>query len=146
MNLLSDSFVLIFQKAGTTYIEHHPLKYPKRAAAKAGLRPRSHLSSEDRRMFDAIAKQEYYDVLNDVDGNDRPNLIGILEGTDIPAADAFFTKVYNMMKERLENRTDFAAGGAAGGAGAAVGVFGSAAAYGVSGDPNVLFMDTDEEK
>ena len=132
MNLLSDSFVLIFQKAGTTYIERHPLKYPKRAAAKAGLRPRSHLSSEDRRMFDAIAKQEYYDVLNDVDGNDRPNLIGILEGTDLLAADAFFLKVYKTMKKQIdENRLDVAAGGVA---------------YGASGDPNVLFMDTDEEK
>jgi hypothetical protein len=97
-------------------------------------------------MFDAIAKQEYYDVQNDVDGNDRPNLIGILEGTDIPAADVFFTKVYKIMRQQLENRTDFAAGGAGGAGGAAVGVYGTAAAYGAGGDPNVLFMDTDEEK
>jgi hypothetical protein len=137
MNWLSESFVLIFQKAGTSYIERYPLKYPKRVAAKAGLRPRSHLSTEDRRMFDAIAKQEYYDMLNDVDGNDRPNLIGILEGTDLPAADVFFAKVYKTMKEKLENRTDVAAAGAAGG---------TAAAYGAGGDPNVLFMDTDDKK
>ncbi len=127
MDWLFDSFVLIFQKAGSSFIERHPLKYPKRTAAKAGLRPRSHLSTKDRRMFDAIAKQEYYDLLNDVDGNDRPNLIGILEGTDLQAADVFFTKVYKMLKEKLENRTDVAAGGAAG------------------GDSNVLFMDTDDE-
>jgi hypothetical protein len=95
-------------------------------------------------MFDAIAKQEYYDTLNYVDGNDRRNLIGILEGTDLQAVDVFFAKVYKIMKEQLENRTGVAAGGAA--AGATVGVFGAAAAYGAGGDPNVLFMDTDEEK
>ncbi len=129
------------------YIERHPLKYPKRPAAKAGLRPRSHLSVHDRRVFDAFSKQEYYDVLNDVDGNDRPNLLGILEGTDLPEADAFFNKVYAMMKKELENRLDVAAGGAVGGAarGSSVGVFGTAAAYGAGGDSNVLFMDTDEE-
>jgi hypothetical protein len=132
MGWLSDSFVLIFQKAGSSFIERHPLKYPKRAATKAGLRPRSHLSTEDRRMFDAIAKQEYYDLFNDLDGNDRPNLIGILEGTDLPAADVFFARVYKNMKEKLENRTDVAAGGAV--------------AYGAGGDPNVLFMDTDDEQ
>jgi hypothetical protein len=126
MDWLSDSFVLIFQKAGSLFIERHPMKYPKRTAAKAGLRPRSHLSSEDRRLFDAISKQEYYDLVNDVDGNDRPNLIGILNGTDLPAADVFFTRVYKIMKQKLENRTDVAAGGA-------------------GGDPNVLFMDTDDE-
>ena len=127
---LSNSFVFDVQKAGTAYIERHPMKYPKRAAAKAGLRSRSHLSVEDRRMFDAIAKQEYWDMRGDVDGNDRPNLIGILEITDLPASDAFFGKVYKMMKEKLENRLDVAAGGSA---------------YGAGGDPNVLFMDTDEE-
>jgi len=125
---LYDSFVLIFQKAGTMYLERHPLKYPKRAAAKAGLRPRSHLSTEERRVFDAFAKQEYWDLRNDVDGNDRPNLLGILEGTAIATSDVFFDKVYKMMRQKLENRLDVAAGGSAG------------------GDPNVLFMDTDEEK
>ncbi len=113
------------------YLERHPLKYPKRAATKAGGRPLSHLSTDDRRVFDAFAKQEYWDLRNDIDGNDRPNLIGILEGSDIATSDVFFGKVYKMMKEKLENRLDVAAGGSA---------------YGAGGDPNVLFMDTDEEK
>ena len=130
--------ILLFdvQKAGTAYIERHPMKYPKRRSAKPGLRPQSHLSRDDRKVFDAYAKQEYWDLRSDVDGNDRPNLLGILEITDIPASDVFFGKVYKMMKEKLENRTDVAAGGAAGGA----------VAYGAGGDPNVLFMDTDDEQ
>ena len=124
------------QKSGTAYIERYPLKYPKRASARAGLRPRSHLSAENRRLFDALAKQEYYDILNDVDGNDRPNLMGILSGTDIMTCDAFFKKAYDMMMT-VKDDNDF---GVAAGVAAAGG-----AAYGVSGDPNILFVDSDEE-
>ena len=110
------------------------MKFPRRPANKAGLRPRSHLSAEDRRVFDALAKQEYYDIMNDVDGNDRPNLMGILTGNDIPAVDAFFNKVYQMMVDfKKQKNTSGAAGG-------------SASDYGESGDPNVLFHDSDEEE
>ena len=85
-------------------------------------------------MFDAFAKQQYYDLMNDVDGNDRPNFMGILTGNDIPAADAFFNKVYHMMVDfNKKKNTSGAAGG-------------SASDYGVSGDPNVLFHDSDEEE
>ena len=122
------------QKAGTAYIERHPMKYPKRRSSRPGLRPQSHLSRDDRKVFDAFAKQEYWDLRGDVDGNDRPNLLGILEITDLPASDAFFDKVYKMMKAELEklneNRLDVAAGAAAGAA---------------AGSSNALFMDTDEE-
>ncbi len=106
-------------------MERHPMKYPKRDALKVGLRPRTHLSAEDRRAFDAFAKQEYYDIMKDVDGNDRPNLMGILTGSDHPTCDAFFGKVYQMMLDFNKNRN---AAGAAGG-----------------GDPNVLFIDSDED-
>jgi hypothetical protein len=107
----------MFQKGGTAFIERHPRKYPKRVPpGRTGLRPRSHLSKEDRRLFDALAKQYYYDIINDMDGNDRPNLNGILNGSDIPAADAFYEHVYKMMKEEREKQNqNVAAGGAAGG-------------------------------
>jgi hypothetical protein len=54
--------------------------------------------------------------MNDVDGNDRPNFLGILNGTDLPAADQFFACVYKMMKAELEKQSqNVAAGAAAGG-------------------------------
>ena len=109
------------------YIDRNPAKYPKRLAKKAGLRPRAHLSVEDRRLFDALAKQEYYDIMNDVDGNDRPNLMGILTGSDIPTCDAFFGKVYQMMLDFKQNKNT------------------SGAAGGSASDPNVLFNDSDME-
>jgi hypothetical protein len=86
-------------------------------------------------LFDAIAKQEYYDTLKDVDGNDNPNLMGILTGSDIFAADEFFKRVY---KKMVDHKNENAFGPAAGGDG-------GAAAYGVSGDPNVLFADSDND-
>ena len=110
------------------------MKYPRRLPAKAGLRPRAHLSVGDRRMFDAFAKQQYYDLMNDVDGNDRPNFMGILTGNDIHASDTFFTQVYQKMMEFNEEKNTSGAAG------------GSASDYGVSGDPNVLFHDSDEEE
>ena len=122
------------QKAGTAYIERHPMKYPKRRSSKPGGRSQSHLSRDDRKVFDSYAKQEYWDLRGDIDGNDRPNLLGILEITDLPASDAFFDKVYKLMKEKLENRLDVAAGAAAGGSAGAA-----------ARTSNVLFMDTDEE-
>ncbi len=108
------------------------MKYPRRPAAKAGLRPRAHLSADDRRVFDSLAKQLYYDLMNDVDGNDRPNFMGILTGNDIQASDTFFTQVYQKMMEFNEGKNTSGAAG------------GSASDYGVSGDPNVLFHDSDE--
>ncbi len=110
------------------------MKYPRRLPAKAGLRPRAHLSADDRRVFDSLAKQQYYDLMNDVDGNDRPNFMGILTGNDIQASDVFFIQVYQMMMDfNKKKNTSGAAGG-------------SASDYGVSGDPNVLFNDSDEEE
>ena len=71
--------------------------------------------------------------MKDVDGNDRPNLMGILTGSDHPTCDAFFGKVYQMMVDFNKNKN---ASGAAGG---------SASDYASGGDPNVLFIDSDME-
>ncbi len=62
-------------------------------------------------MFDAIAKQHYFDLFNDVDGNDRPNFKGILDGTDIPAIDHFFEEVHRRYLQQTENAGHGAAGG-----------------------------------
>ena len=120
------------QKAGTAYLERHPLKYPKRTANRDGLRPRSHLSVENRRLFDAVAKQEYYDILNDVDGNDRPDLMGILTGSNLQAADTYFANVFKKM-QKLKDGNLVGDGAAAG----------APHAY-VSIDPNIL-LDSDHE-
>ena len=78
-------------------------------------------------MFDAIAKQHYFDLFNDVDGNDRPNFKGILEGTDIPAINQFFEEVHRRYLERIENAGHGAAGGSAS-----------------NMDPNII-LDSDDE-
>lgn len=78
-------------------------------------------------MFDAIAKQHYFDLFNDVDGNDRPNFKGILEGTDISAINQFFGEVHRRYLERIENAGHGAAGGSAS-----------------NMDPNII-LDSDDE-
>ena len=78
-------------------------------------------------MFDAIAKQHYFDLFNDVDGNDRPNFKGILEGTDISAINQFFGEVHRRYLERIENACHGAAGGSAS-----------------NMDPNII-LDSDDE-
>jgi hypothetical protein len=102
-------------------------KFPKRSPAKAGLRPRSHFDSKERRLFDAIAKQHYFDLFKDVDGNDRPNFKGILEGTDISAINQFFEEVHRRYLEQTENAGHGAAGGSAS-----------------NMDPNII-LDSDDE-
>jgi hypothetical protein len=87
--------------------------FPKRSPAKPGLRPRSHFESRERRLFDAIAKQHYFDLFNDTDGNDRQNFRGILEGTDISAINQFFEEVHRRYLEQTENAGHGAAGGSA---------------------------------
>ena len=62
-------------------------------------------------MFDAIAKQHYFDLFKDVDGNDRPNFKGILEGTDISAINQFFEEVHRRYLEQSKNAGDGAAAG-----------------------------------
>ncbi len=136
--------LVVFQRAGSAYLERYPLKYPKRTASKPGLRPRSHLSVEDRKIFDAYSKQYYWDLVRDVDGNDRFNTVGVLSGTDIPAADLFFNKVYKMMMEK-KNENLVASGPPVVTSGPPSAAGSSRAVYGVTGDPNVLFGDTDEE-
>jgi hypothetical protein len=102
-------------------------KFPKRSQAKPGLRPRSHFESRERRLFDAIAKQHYFDLFNDTKGNDRPNFRGILEGTDIPAITQFFEEVHRRYLEQSGN----ACHGAAGGSGGTI-------------DPNIILGSDDE--
>jgi hypothetical protein len=72
-------------------------------------------------MFDAFAKQYYYDIMNDVDGNDKINLDGMLDYTDPEAVQQFFDFVYMKMKEATSNM----------------------AASSANVDPNVLGSDDD---
>jgi hypothetical protein len=105
--------VFVEQKAATAYIDRKKYKFPKRMAERPGLRPRSHFTSKERNKFDSFAKQHYWDLFRDVEGNDRPNFKGILEGTDIPAADMFFEQVYALyLAEKQNQDLQGAAGGA----------------------------------
>ena len=112
---------MIFQKGVTAYMGRKAHKFPKRSLAKAGNRARSYFDSNQRRLFDKLGKQYYYDLIDDThDGNDKPNFKGILTGSDIPAADAFFDVVYSQFMAAISNE---ALGGA---------------------DDNIL-LDTDED-
>ncbi len=63
-----------------------------------------HLNSDDRNMFNAMAKSLYYDYKSDViDGNDLINMEGILSYTDIPAAKKFYDEAYKMMQDKLSS-------------------------------------------
>ncbi len=105
--------MFVEQKGATAYIDRKKHKFPKRMAERPGLRPHSHFTSKERNKFDSFAKQLYWDMFNDVDGNDRPNFRGILEGTDIPAADKFFDEVYTLyLAEKQSQDQQGAAGGA----------------------------------
>ena len=99
---------------------------------------------DDRKIFDAYAKQYYWDLLRDVDGNDRFNTMGVLSGTDIPASDISFNKVYQMMMDK-KNENVAASDPPVVTSGPPRAAGSSRAVYGVTGDPNVLFGDTDEE-
>ncbi len=82
-------------------------------------------------MFDAIAKQHYFDLFKDIDGNDRPNFKGILEGTDIPAINQFFEEVHRRYLEQSAALSASAGEGAAGGSVSNI-------------DPNIILESDDE--
>ena len=95
---------MIFQKGVTAYMARKAHTFPKRSPAKAGNRARAHFDSKHRRLFDKLGKEYYQDLIEDtVEGNDKPNFKGILNGTDIPAADAFFDVVYSQLMEAISN-------------------------------------------
>jgi hypothetical protein len=60
----SDIGVFI-QKGVSAYMDHRPHKFPKRSPAKEGLRKRTHFDPKQRRMFDSLAEQYYYDLMSD---------------------------------------------------------------------------------
>ena len=94
--------MLCFQKGVTAYIDRKPHKFPKRSPAKSGSRARSHFDVKQRRMLDYFAKQHYYDLMNEtIDGNDKPDFKGILTGSNLTAADAFFDTAYSLYQEKL---------------------------------------------
>ncbi len=98
---------MFIQKGVSAYMDRKPHKFPKRSPARAGLRARTHFDTNQRRLFDATAKQYYWDLLGDtIDGNDKPNFKGILTGTDIPAADGFFDMAYEIYMKKITEGVD----------------------------------------
>ncbi len=80
-------------------------KVTKDVKGKTKIVTLKHLNSDDRNVFNAMAKALYYDYKSDLaDGGDPINIEGILSYTDKKAAKKFYDEAYKMMQEKLSNK------------------------------------------
>ena len=96
-------------------VERYPIRPPTTIKGKV-FKFRTHFNAKQRQLYINIAKYMFSDIETDRDGNDKWNLKGILNGSDITEADRFFDMVYDRFliewKKPLKNPARRGDGGA----------------------------------